>query len=242
MNSKKYLYAGFIALFIILFVIYFSASGFNLSNKETKNIGMPAINTNITAEDVNIATEKTYIPITGSIAAKNITTLENGSDLIVLGKVKEILPSRWNTDDGKMHLKKGDSIDFLNYTMYTDIVIQVDKYFKGETDQKTVTVRVEGGEDEYTTITVDYEPNFYKGEKVLLFLMKDDEPRYMHIGPTHYIVSGLTQGKFSLDSNGNIGKMNLTAGSSGMPLDNNNNYTTSEKALKLIKADLKMDN
>lgn len=141
------------------------------------------------------------IPISGTLAYLNFTELNQRSELIVVGTVKNILPSKWNTPDGK---RQNDSIDNIggNATMYTDIIITVDKYLKNPLNQKEVRVRIEGGEDEVVGIVVDYEPSFKKDEKVLLYLREDTYPLFKKIGPKHYLVSGYYLGKFTLTDDG----------------------------------------
>lgn len=84
-----------------------------------------------------------YTEISGSLVGFNHTELSNRSDTIVIGTVKEILPSKWNTVDGK---KSSPDIKFsLDNTIYTDIIINVDEYVKNPLSSKEVRVRVEGG-------------------------------------------------------------------------------------------------
>jgi hypothetical protein len=144
---------------------------------------------------------KIIIPISGTLAYLNFTELNQRSELIVVGTVKKILPSKWNTPDGK---RENDSIDNIgeNATMYTDIIITADRYLKNPLNQKEVRVRIEGGEDEVVGMVVDYEPSFKEGEKVLLYLREDTYPLFKEIGPKHYLVSGYNLGKFTLTDDG----------------------------------------
>jgi len=148
-----------------------------------------------------VTSPRIIIPISGTLAYLNFTELNQRSESIVIGTVKEILPSKWNTPDGK---RQNDSIDNIggNATMYTDIIITVDKYLKNPLNQKEVRVRIEGGEDEVVGIAVDYEPSFKEGEKVLLYLREDTYPLFNKIGPKHYLVSGYYLGKFTLTDDG----------------------------------------
>lgn len=144
-------------------------------------------------------------PITGSsdilLVGLNHTELSNYSNIIVIGTVKEILPSKWNTINGK---RPNNTDSFSPFCLiYTDIVISVDKYLKNSLLSKEVTVRVEGGKVGNDILTVEPVPSFKIGEKVLLYLVKDDSPGTKDIGPEHFTVTGAIQGKFTLTDDGN---------------------------------------
>ncbi|AKB28228.1 hypothetical protein MSSIT_1509 [Methanosarcina siciliae T4/M] len=141
-----------------------------------------------------------YAEVSGSLIGFNHTELNNRSDTIVIGTVKEILPPKWNTVDGK---KSGEDVKFsIRNTIYTDIIISVDEYVKNPLASNEVRVRVEGGTVRNDTLVVEYEPKFQPGEKVLLYLMKDDNPGTKDIDPEHFIVTGALQGKFTLTDDG----------------------------------------
>ncbi len=126
--------------------------------------------------------------------------LSNHSDMIVIGTVKEILPSKWNTIDGK---RPNNTDSFSPFCfIYTDIVVNVNKYLKNPLSSKEVTVRVDGGTVGNDRLIVDEEPSFKTGEKVLLYLMKDDSPGTKGIDPEHFKVTGALQGKFTLTDAG----------------------------------------
>lgn len=110
------------------------------------------------------------------------------------------MPSKWDTADGK---KPDPDVKFdLNNTIYTDIIINVEKYIKNPLSSKEVWVRVEGGIVENDTLLIDYEPTFQPGENVLLYLMEDTNPATKDIGPEHFRVTGFIQGKYSLTNYG----------------------------------------
>lgn len=141
-----------------------------------------------------------YAEVSTSLLGFNYTELSNRSDTIVIGTVKETLPSKWNTVDGK---KSDPDVKFSPFNViYTDIIISVDEYVKNQLSTKEVRVRVEGGTVGNDTLVVDYEPEFEPGEKVLLYLMKDDKPGTQNIGPEHFIMTGCVQGKFTLTDDG----------------------------------------
>jgi len=150
----------------------------------------------------NIGVEE---PITGSISgslvALNHTELNDLSDTIVMGTVKETLPSKWNTADGKRP-STTDKAFSPSCLIYTDVVITIDEYRKNPLPSKEVTVRLWGGAVGNDTLTVENEPSFETGEKVLLYLMKDSSPSTKDIGPEHFRVTGALQGKYTLTDDG----------------------------------------
>jgi hypothetical protein len=139
--------------------------------------------------------------------------LSEKSDVIVTGKVKEILPSKWNSDDGK---RPHDSIDDFEWydRIYTDVVIIVDEYLKSSGNKDEVIVRVFTGTVDGDVSTADYEASFQVGEDVLVYLIEDDWEYTKDLGPEHYFTLGSLQGKMTLTENGTAigphGNINLS--------------------------------
>lgn len=127
--------------------------------------------------------------------------LNNYSDTVVIGTVKEILPPKWNTIDGKMPDKTAAELTSSDL-IYTDIIITVDKYIKNPLSSNEVTIRVIGGTLGNVTMSSDEEPNFKLGEKVLLYLTKDTHPDIKNIRPEHFVATGFKQGKYTLTEDG----------------------------------------
>lgn len=121
----------------------------------------------------------------------NISYLAKGSDVIVIGEVKEILPSRWTTADGKKPLVIDDE------RIYTDITIKVYEYIKNPQSTKDITVRTLGGTVGEISMVNDDEAEFEPNEKVLLLLTTED-PFSKDIGGQHYRVIGWMHGKFKI--------------------------------------------
>ena len=90
----------------------------------------------------------------------------------------------------------------MNDLIYTDIVVSVDEYLKNPLSSKEVIVRVTGGTIGNFSMTTDAEPSFNTGEKVLLYLSKDDNPSTKDIGPEHFIVTDFHRGKYTLTEDG----------------------------------------
>lgn len=141
-----------------------------------------------------------YSESSASLVPLSPEKLNNNSYTVLIGTVKEINPSRWNSIDGK----RPNGIDSfsLENLIYTDIIISVDKYLKNPLSSKEVRVRVDGGTVGNDTFIAGYEPSFKANEKVLLYLMKDVTKRTKDIEPEHFKVTGFMQGKFALTSDG----------------------------------------
>ncbi len=137
----------------------------------------------------------------------NNSLLASGSDSIVIGKVIKVLPDRWNTIDGKkpeLTNKKPTSKEEFEKsekekTIYVDVIIKVDKKIKNESTPAEIVVRTRGGNVGDDFMFVEDEAKFEVGEKVLLFLTKED-PFTDNSAGTHYRVTGWKFGKFTITS------------------------------------------
>ncbi|KKG14681.1 hypothetical protein EO98_17400 [Methanosarcina sp. 2.H.T.1A.6] len=128
--------------------------------------------------------------------------LRDKSDTIVIGTVKEILPPRWNTIDGKKPKKLLKKLEYPDDIIYTDIVISIDEYLKNPLSSRELIVRVTGGTVGDFSMTTDADPSFNAGEKVLLYLRKDTNPNTKDIGHEHFIVTDFYRGKYTLTGDG----------------------------------------
>jgi hypothetical protein len=192
-NSKKY---GIILIGVLSLLILGALA---LSDSSQDDIKL-SNNTDETSYDTD-ANKQRSIEISGELEDHTYDDLCNHADIIVIGKVKEILPSKWNTMDGQMNksangkIKRGELI-------YTDVVISVDKYLKNPLPSNEVTVRVVGGTIGNVNMSSDIEPRFESDEKVLLYLSNDTYPYTKDVGSEHFVVTGYMQGKFTLTDDG----------------------------------------
>ncbi len=131
----------------------------------------------------------------------NHEELRDYSDTIVVGTVKEILPPKWNTADGKQPNKAIAELNNEN-VIYTDIIVSVDEYLKNPLSSKEIIVRITGGTIGKISMSTDADPSFKMGEKVLIYLSKDDDPYTKDFGPEHFIVTDFYEGKFTLTDDG----------------------------------------
>lgn len=166
-----------------------SQDGIKLTNSPSQD------NTKLANNDMPL-----YSKSSASLPLLDTEELSNRSEMIVIGTVKEILPSKWTSADGK----RPNGIDSfsLENSIYTDVTISVDKYLKNPSSSKEVTVRIDGGTVGNDTLETDYEPTFKPGEKVLLFLTDDVVTSTSNIEPKHLRVTGCMLGKFTLTDDG----------------------------------------
>jgi Matrixin. len=92
------------------------------------------------------------------------------SDLIVKGRVKEISAARWTTSDGKA--PKSESM--MDYSLFHDVIVEVDEIYKGELTGRTqeITVRQPGGALGNARQTASV-PDYCIGEEVILYLTQE---------------------------------------------------------------------
>lgn len=124
------------------------------------------------------------------------------SDAIVIGKVVDIFPSRSGTEPpGSSYLK-----------IFTDVIIETERYLYGEPQSKYIAVRVMGGRVGEMVMWVEDEPVFNLGEEVILFLTRIPAsiPPEGIESENYYRVTGAMQGKLGY-KDGNM--INLEGGS-----------------------------
>ncbi|MBW6518030.1 MAG: hypothetical protein K0A89_05970 [ANME-2 cluster archaeon] len=150
--------------------------------------------------------EPTYTITTSSWSEEvlNNSFIYENSESIIIGHVLKILPSRWNTADGKkpdytgMPTSKEEANKrYQEETIYTDVIIRVDETIKDESTPQVITVRTSGGQVGNYIGIVEDEAKFEEGEKVMLFLTKED-PFTDNSARTHYRVTSWKFGKFSI--------------------------------------------
>lgn len=136
----------------------------------------------------------------GSYQEMSLDDLIAKADLIVMGDVDAIHPSRWNTPDGK--LPAGTTIYTIkpDKLIFTDADFNVNQIIKGQGEQQTVHIRSLGGvvgQDRMIANSVVLEMN----KTYLLFLKLDTAGSTANIVPGHYWVLGGYQGVYEI-SNG----------------------------------------
>ncbi|WP_440952315.1 hypothetical protein [Methanococcoides sp. FTZ1] len=175
-----------------------SSSG-NTSDKQNDE-PMNESTTEPVPDQTNANSDKVTLTVSGCLEYVSPEEMSSMSDVIIIGTVKEVLPSEWNTRDGQ--IPTDDIYELEWYDIYTDVVITVDEYLKNPLSETEVIVRTLGGEKDVIAIDVEDEPSFDPGEKVFLYLKNDTWPNTMSNGPEHFVVTGVSLGKFTLTNDG----------------------------------------
>jgi hypothetical protein len=116
---------------------------------------------------------------------------------IVVGTIGQPYPSRWNTSSGG--LPPGTTLRSISteLAIFTDYPVSVESTLKGDPPGKTVRVRALGGRVGKDRYISDAEPPLKPGQRVVLFLSRED-PRAGHIGPPHYTVNWGALGAYTI--------------------------------------------
>ncbi|MBL0385240.1 hypothetical protein JJB07_01160 [Tumebacillus sp. ITR2] len=144
-----------------------------------------------TVQDAD-STEPQTISVHGIIPTKYKTDLVGESEVIVRGKVKELLPSRWSNPNW------GRGQDVRN-VIQTDVMVHVNKVFKGTPYDKDIAIRIDKGYVGNTTWKSEDNPDFAPDEDVILFLHTDNSD-VARPDEKYYVLTGMVQGKFTLDA------------------------------------------
>lgn len=143
--------------------------------------------------------EKQEIYISGIMPIKTETEMYLDSDVIVKGTIKEILDSKWSNSN----FERGEHISNV---LQTDVVVNVDEVYEGEVSGESVVVRIDKGEDENTIVHSEGYPDFKIGERVVLFLSRDDSD--VATDEDYYVLTGMKQGKYTLKENDSKNRLN----------------------------------
>lgn len=132
-----------------------------------------------------------------SYVEMSLDTLIKEADLIVIGNVDTIYPSRWNTPNG--NLPTGITVETItpDKVIFTDVNFIVGQIVKGNSEQKTVRIRSLGGMVGQDQMIVSGVASLEMGKTYLLFLVKDTGST-AEINPGHYFVSGGLQGLYQI--------------------------------------------
>lgn len=118
------------------------------------------------AQPGGTSSESVMVSTGGLMEKLDLEALTSMGQVILVGKV-EALQSRWN-DDRSLIL--------------TDVRLSVEQVVKGSADQKEITVVVPGGQVGDVGQTVSAVPRFAEGERVLLFLERDEKGAFQVVG------------------------------------------------------------
>lgn len=130
--------------------------------------------------------------ISGTLVERNFEDLYEQSALIALGTVTE------KSEAFRIQNVSGSIANFTDYSF------KINSTLRGNADNDTVTVRVQGGTVGNYTEIYEFSPDLEKNKEYLLFLYKPGRGGAYNTEGDYYYVLGLTQGSFSEDQTGNF--------------------------------------
>lgn len=135
----------------------------------------------VNPEDTVITTSSLFIQFT-------LDDMIERTDAAVIGTVVEILPAKQDEREGTM-------------IIYTDVVIEAERYLYGEPQTELIVVRVDGGRIGDRVMVVVDEAEFILGEECVVFLI---HPAYEHTVPegfsdeSYYVLWAKMMGKYEI--------------------------------------------
>ena len=126
--------------------------------------------------DIDTRIEMCYEPISDS-------ELLDRSDLVIKGRVKEILPTEWTTADGRpLSQNNIQDVDILR--LFHSVVVEVDETYKGEVKTNEILIRKSGGTFDNIRITTS-NPDYYENDEVILYLREKTDDSGVVYAQTH---------------------------------------------------------
>lgn len=142
--------------------------------------------------------EPIVITVHGSLEEKTIDNLIQESELIIIGKVDTVFPSKWKLPNGKIpEYLTARTILENDMSIITDHLISIDKMLKGNHTESTVRVRAFAGEIDQVRFVSSSEPSYRLGQSYLLFLHKDHGPTQI-VDPGDYIALNAIYGVYEI--------------------------------------------
>lgn len=141
--------------------------------------------------------EPTTIQVSGATVARDLVDFIADSDVIAIGIVEDVAPSRWSTENGRLPPGTAAESVPMNATIFTDSTFNVARVLKGEVETSRLRIRTFGGTVGDVTLTVEGDEAPRAGQEYLLFLV-DDTGSTATIGPTHYLALGGAYDRFEI--------------------------------------------
>ncbi|HET6598068.1 MAG TPA: hypothetical protein VFG81_20775 [Anaerolineales bacterium] len=127
----------------------------------------------------------------------DIDALIKEADLIVIGEIKTILPSRWNGPNGRSDPKNASPDEIARaHGLFTDSLISIKQTLKGDI-VKPIRVRSFIGETDTLRWENKSEPVYVLGKTYLLFLAQDTGAT-AKVEPGDYVSVGAYQGVYEI--------------------------------------------
>lgn len=121
--------------------------------------------------------EPIVIAVHGSLETMTVDDLIAKSELIIIGKVDTIQPSKCKVPSGKIPENLTVSVILDNdMSIVTDHLISIDKILKGDYKDQVIRVRAFAGEIDQIRFKSSSQPSYKLNQLYLLFLIEDHGP------------------------------------------------------------------
>jgi hypothetical protein len=135
------------------------------------------------------------IVLEGVLPDGNIDDRIYRSEIIVIGEIKEVLPSKWNTLEtvNNRSLTSRSDVRQLGFGIFTDVIVTPVRFLKGSApEDSTLRIRSFAGQIEHIRFINDLEPTYQEGQTYLFLLEQYRGAVENHIDPGFYlpIISG----------------------------------------------------
>ena len=138
------------------------------------------------------------ITLNASLGEMTIDDKIEEAELIVVGEVKEILPSKWKSVNQQIPERlTPQQIIESNLSIFTDSLISINQILKGGSKEPVVRVRSFAGEINQAHFVSSSEPAYKMGQTYLLFLHKDNGPTQI-VDPGDYIAVNAINGVYNI--------------------------------------------
>ena len=147
----------------------------------------------VTSPELTAQPGDSTIVVNYNLPKLSLDQLISYSEVILVGKVVEIKPP-----------KSGFVYNTISPTIYTDIIVQPERYLYGGSGTQNIAIRVQGGKVGNEVVQVSGGTSFSLGEETILFLFRQSTdnlapftPVPEGIDPTNYFsIVGVSLGKW----------------------------------------------
>ena len=105
----------------------------------------------------------------------NATRATREATVVALGTVRQVLPARWNTPGGGRPANPHSRESRQRDTIFTPVIVQVERYLKGSRPQPQIHLFANGGTvgQDAVRFSGPMTFTFHEGERVVVFLKED---------------------------------------------------------------------
>lgn len=149
-----------------------------------------------TTQESEIETQRIQT-VSTAVMDVSLEQIREKSDYAIVGEIIDIVPVVYVDPDRAK--EKADNINpdiiITEQEILSDVKIKVEEDLFGQYDEKTITVRIPGGEIPTLKTVYEHSPTFEQGERVILFVGNGHS---YSISEDNYTVLGLDQGTIKL--------------------------------------------